>query len=136
MAEVEAVAPGGPGARMGAGRNVGADGRARQGRAGVHRTGGGPVTDAHFRNRVWYPAVRAAGIRRFPPRIMRHTAASWLVQDGVPLYDVQALLGHEDYATTQRYAHLAPDAHGRVLDSWARRLDARMTHEREPARLS
>ena len=26
---------------------------------------------------------------------MRHTAASWLVIDGVPLYDVQALLGHE-----------------------------------------
>lgn len=47
-------------------------------------------------------------IRRFPPRIMRHTAASWLVQDSVPLYDVQALLGHKDYATTQRYAHLAP----------------------------
>ena len=54
---------------------------------------GGPVTDEHFRNRVWYPAVAAAGVRRFPPRIMRHTAASWLVQDGVPLYDVQALLG-------------------------------------------
>jgi integrase len=66
---------------------------------------GGPVTDEHFRDRVWYPAVRAAGIRRFAPRIMRHTAASWLVQDGVPLYDVQALLGHEDYATTQRYAN-------------------------------
>jgi integrase len=46
------------------------------------------VTDAHFRNRVWCPAIKAAGIRRFPPRIMRHTAASWLVQDGVPLYDV------------------------------------------------
>jgi integrase len=69
---------------------------------------GGPVSDEHFRNRVWYPAVAAAGVRRFPPRIMRHTAASWLVQDGVPLYDVQALLGHEDYATTQRYALLAP----------------------------
>ncbi|MGH3192183.1 MAG: tyrosine-type recombinase/integrase [Streptosporangiaceae bacterium] len=66
---------------------------------------GGPVTDGHFRNRVWYPAIAAAGVRRFPPRIMRHTAASWLVQDGVPLYDVQALLGHEDYATTQRYAN-------------------------------
>ncbi len=61
---------------------------------------GGPVTDGHFRNWVWYPAITAAGIRRFPPRIMRHIAASWLVQDGVPLYDVQALLGHEDYATT------------------------------------
>jgi integrase len=76
---------------------------------------GGPVTDGHFRNRVWYPAVAAAGIRRFPPRIMRHTAASWLVQDGVPLYDVQHLLGHEDYSTTQRYAHLAPDAHSKVM---------------------
>ena len=71
------------------------------------------------------PRSRTAGVRRFPPRIMRHTAASWLVQDGVPLYDVQALLGHEDYATTQRYAHLAPDAHGKVIESWTRRSSAR-----------
>jgi integrase len=46
---------------------------------------GGPVDDGNFRDRIWYPAVEAAGIRRFPPRIMRHTAASWLVIDGVPL---------------------------------------------------
>lgn len=85
---------------------------------------GGPIDDGDFRNRVWYPAVEAAGVRRFPPRIMRHTAASWLVQDGVPLYDVQALLGHESYATTQRYAHLAPGAHDRVTESWARRSAA------------
>jgi integrase len=89
---------------------------------------GGPVTDSHFRNRVWYPAVAAAGVRRFPPRVIRHTAASWLVQDGVPLYDVQALLGHESFATTQRYAHLAPDAHGKVLESWARRAGASVAH--------
>jgi integrase len=97
---------------------------------------GGLVTDGHFRNRVWYPAVEAAGIRRFVPRVMRHTAASWLVQDGVPLYDVQALLGHEDYATTQRYAHLAPGAHSKVLESWARRPDAPVTHGRKEARPS
>lgn len=97
---------------------------------------GGPVTDGHFRNRVWYPAVKAAGIRRFAPRVMRHTAASWLIQDGVPLYDVQALLGHEDYATTERYAHLAPGAHGKVLESWARRLDAPVTHRRKEGRSS
>ncbi|WP_113699147.1 tyrosine-type recombinase/integrase [Nonomuraea lactucae] len=60
-------------------------------------------------------------IRRFPPRITRHTAASRLVQDGVPLYDVQALLGHESFETTQRYAHLAPDAHEKVTASWSRR---------------
>ncbi|MBB5130506.1 integrase [Thermocatellispora tengchongensis] len=109
---------------------------------------GGPIDDGNFRDRFWYPAVDAARtcgkppaeghdfpagecagvcadpahqIRRFPPKIMRHTAASWLVMDGVPLYDVQHLLGHESFATTQRYAHLAPDAHGKILESWSRR---------------
>ena len=80
-------------------------------------------------------SVKAAGIRRFPPRVMRHTAASWLVQDGVPLHDVQALLGHESFATTQRY-HLAPDAHSRVLESWAKRRDGILPYERKEGRPS
>jgi integrase len=82
---------------------------------------GGPVDDGNFRDRIWYPAVKEAGVRRFPPNTMRHTAASWLVQDGVPLYNVQDLLGHESFATTQRYAHLAPDAHDKIRESWGRR---------------
>jgi site-specific recombinase XerD len=67
---------------------------------------------------------------------MRHTAASWLVQDGVPLLDVQALRGQEDYAMTQLYAHLATDAHGKVIESWARRHDARLTPETKEGRSS
>jgi integrase len=86
---------------------------------------GGLVDDSDFRLRVWYPAIEAAGVPRLPPRAMRHTAASWLVQDGVDLYRVQALLGHESYATTQRYAHLAPGAHEKVRESWRRTSDAR-----------
>lgn len=82
---------------------------------------GGPLDDVDFCNRLWNRAVRAAGVQYFSPRIMRPTAASWLVQDGVPLYDVQALLGHEDSSTTQKYAHLAPDAHSKVIESWNRR---------------
>jgi integrase len=85
------------------------------------RPQGGPVDDQFFRYRIWVPAVRAAGIRPLTqPRVMRHTAASWLVQDGVPLYEVQALLGHESITTTQRYAHLVPDAHSKVKESWSR----------------
>lgn len=78
---------------------------------------------------------QAHKIRWFPPKVMRHTAASWLVQDGVLLYDVQALLGHESFATTQRYAHLAPDAHSRVLESWAR-LGAPVAHDAKEGRSS
>jgi hypothetical protein len=33
----------------------------------------------------------------------------------------QALLGRESFGTTQRYAHLAPDAHNKVKESWERR---------------
>lgn len=38
---------------------------------------------------------------------LRHTFASWLVQEGVPLYTVSELLGHKSIAMTQRYAKLA-----------------------------
>jgi integrase len=86
---------------------------------------GGLIDDSNFRHRIWTPAIERAGVRKYSPRIMRHTAASWLVQDGVDLYRVQALLGHESFATTQRYAHLAPDAHDKIHESWRRMGDAR-----------
>lgn len=40
---------------------------------------------------------------------LRHTFASWLVQDGVSLYEVQKLLGHSSSAVTQVYSHLQPE---------------------------
>ena len=39
---------------------------------------------------------------------LRHTFASWLVQDGVKLEVVSQLLGHSSINITMRYAHLAP----------------------------
>jgi integrase len=77
-----------------------------------------PLSAANWR-RVWDEAVELAGVPKYSPHTCRHTAASWLVQAGVDLYRVQALLGHESFATTQRYAHLAPDAHGEVEQAWA-----------------
>jgi integrase len=39
---------------------------------------------------------------------LRHTAARWLVMDGVDLDAVGQILGHKTPRMTQRYAHLSP----------------------------
>jgi integrase len=87
-----------------------------------------PWSGANWR-KVWDDAVKAAGVPAYGPHALRHTAASWLVQEGVPIYDVQAFLGHENAQTTQRYAHLSPDAHGRVENAFGRLK----THQRRIA---
>jgi integrase len=40
---------------------------------------------------------------------LRHTFCSRLIQNGVPLAEVQQLAGHRHIATTLRYAHLRPE---------------------------
>ncbi len=40
---------------------------------------------------------------------LRHTCAAWLVQAGAALDRVRNLLGHTSVATTEIYAHLAPE---------------------------
>ncbi len=47
---------------------------------------------------------------------LRHTFASWLVQDGVSIYEVQKLLGHSDVSTTQIYSHLQPETLHRTVE--------------------
>ena len=41
---------------------------------------------------------------------LRHTYASWLVENGTDLYVVSKLLGHSDIKMTQRYSHLGRNA--------------------------
>ena len=44
-----------------------------------------------------------------------HAFATWLVQGGVSLFEVQKLLGHSDISVTQVYSHLAAsELHGAV----------------------
>ena len=54
-----------------------------------------------------HPAAR--GLQDLRLHDLRHSFSSFLVNEGVSLYVVQALLGHANARTTQRYAHLASD---------------------------
>jgi len=46
---------------------------------------------------------------------LRHTFASRLAQQGVPLYEIMHLTGHKSFQMVQRYAHLAPDFQERAI---------------------
>jgi len=65
---------------------------------------------------AWEHALRAAKIENFRFHDTRHTAASWLIQSGRSIREVQEILGHKTLAMTQRYAHLGP-AHLRTAIS-------------------
>lgn len=61
-------------------------------------------------------AVQRSGIGKVRIHDLRHTFASFLVREGVPIYHVSQLLGHSDVRITQRYAHLSPNSLASVLD--------------------
>jgi integrase len=55
-------------------------------------------------------AARRAGLLDVTPHTLRHTAASWMAQDGVPMLQISRYLAHSDMRVTERrYAHLTPE---------------------------
>jgi integrase len=62
----------------------------------------------HVNTKAWRAALVRAGIENFRWHDLRHTWASWLVQNGTPLYDLQEMGGWKSAEMVRRYAHLAP----------------------------
>lgn len=67
---------------------------------------GKPVTGCN--NHAWAKALKRAGIEDFRWHDLRHTWASWHVQNGTPLHILQELGSWSSYEMVKRYAHLSP----------------------------
>lgn len=57
--------------------------------------------------KVWSRLRKKAGVPHLRIHDLRHQYASFLVNSGRTLYEVQQILGHSDPSVTQRYAHLS-----------------------------
>ena len=65
----------------------------------------------HFRD-----ARKLVGLDWLHFHDLRHSAASAMINEGVDLYTVGAVLGHKTAASTQRYAHLATESLRTAID--------------------
>ena len=68
---------------------------------------GKPLSDIYL---FWNRIRQKLGLGDVRIHDLRHTFASFLVNTGHSLYEVQKLLGHSDPRTTMRYAHLGQGA--------------------------
>jgi integrase/recombinase XerD len=72
----------------------------------VNRTGNS-LTTAALRARLSRAAIDAGLSSRLTPHMLRHSAATQLIEAGVDIRFVQRLLGHASLMTTEIYTHVA-----------------------------
>ena len=67
-----------------------------------------PITDSYYRTykKLLMEEAKMDGFRFHD---LRHTFASYLINAGRSIYEVQRILGHTQIKTTQRYSHLSQD---------------------------
>jgi integrase len=76
-------------------------------------------------NHAWRKALMRAGIKDFRWHDLRHTWASWHVQSGTTLHELQQLGGWSNYETVLRYAHLSSE---HLKEAAERIYDTKLPH--------
>jgi integrase/recombinase XerD len=69
-----------------------------------------PVRPQSIRSKLRRYADEVGLVRRITPHMLRHTAATLLIETGVDIRFVQRLLGHSSIATTEIYTHVSDEA--------------------------
>jgi site-specific recombinase XerD len=74
-----------------------------------------PLTPPAVRSRLTKAAAAAGISARVTPHMLRHTAATQLIEAGVDIRYIQRLLGHASLSTTEIYTHVSDRALRRVV---------------------
>jgi site-specific recombinase XerD len=69
-----------------------------------------PMKPQSIRSELRRYSTKAGAARRITPHMLRHTAATLLIERGVDIRFVQRLLGHSSIATTEIYTHVSDEA--------------------------
>jgi site-specific recombinase XerD len=75
-----------------------------------------PLQPHSFRSKLRSVASYAGLKRHVTPHMLRHTAATLLIENGVDIRIVQRLLGHSSIATTEIYTHVSDEALRKTLE--------------------
>ena len=74
-----------------------------------------PVDPSAFRRALKKACQDAAINKRVTPHTLRHCYATHLLEDGVSIRALQALLGHKNLASTSIYTHVTQNSEKKVL---------------------
>lgn len=91
------------------------------------RLNGGPITDCVLRHgmkeaRNACKAIPADKKPKVTFHTLRHTAASIMAMEGVPILDVARVLGHGSVGVCMRYAHFCPESGAAAIEKLGKRL--------------
>jgi integrase len=82
--------------------------------------------------KAWSKALQRAGIENFRWHDLRHTWATWHVQNGTPLYILQELGNWSSFEMVKRYAHFSVDHLAQFVTNGTKLAQSQNLGEKKP----
>jgi integrase len=97
---------------------------------------GSPLSHSNFRNRVWLPALAAAGLAGVHLHDLRHTGNQLTANEGANPKELMARMGHDSERAALIYLHSTADRQRALAGRWARPRGLNSPSRRSVRRLS